>query len=143
MIQWTINKTIYSWLGQKIVAGTYWHDTDEVRYRDESTFLAIINNEKQYNTDYVINLSSLKRLILVKYEHEGAIVPKESSWFGYYDANGNEYPMEQTEVYKQNKLGLADMVAKGKLLRILSPSDHIELEPFWFERNIIPYFKEP
>lgn len=122
--------------------GTYWHDTDEARYREGSTFLALINNENEFNPEYETNLSKLKRLVLVKYEQEEAIVPKESCWFGYYDGNGNEYPMEETDVYKEDKLGLKAMVENGKLIRLLSPRDHINLDPAWFEQNIIPYLKE-
>lgn len=92
--------------------------------------------------NYITNLSNLKRLILVKYEEDLALVPNESSWFGHYDKHGREHPMEETDLYRQDKLGLQRLAASGKLIRLLSPGDHIIIEPVWFVRNIIPYFKE-
>ena len=142
IIQWIINSNVYTVVGQRVVQGTYWHDTDEARYRRGSTFLAVINNENQKNFDYVKNLNELKRLVLVKYVRDGAVEPSESSWFGFYDASGNEHPMEQTEVYLKDKLGLQAMLAGGKLLRLLSPNDHLDLDPAWFEQNIIPLLRE-
>lgn len=142
MLKWCINHSAYSWLGQKIVPLTYWHDTNEPRYRQGSTFLAFINNENQINTDYIINLSKLKRLILVKYEQDKALIPNESSWFGHYTEQGYEYSMESTELYKEDKLGLQALVASGKLVRLISPGDHIIIDPTWFVQNIIPYLRE-
>ena len=142
MLHWCINNSAYSWIGQKIVPLTYWHDTNEEKYRQGSSFLAIINNERQINMNYRINLARLRRLILVKYEQDRALIPNESSWFGYYDQKGNGYSMEHTELYRQDKLGLQALVATGQLVRIVSPGDHIIIEPTWFVQNIIPYFKE-
>lgn len=141
-IQWFINNSAYSWLGQKIAPLTYWHDTNEERYRQGSTFLAIINNESQINNFYKENLAKLKRLVLVKYAADKALVPNESAWFGHYSQQGYEYPMESTDLYTQDKLGLQALVASGQLVRLVSPGDHIIIDPVWFTQNIIPYFKE-
>lgn len=142
ILQWCINHSAYSFFGQKIAPLTYWHDTDEARYRQGSTFLAILNNENQVNTNYIININKLKRLILVKYEQDKALIPNESSWFGHYNESSYEHPMEFTDLYRQDKLGLQSLVASGKLVRLTSPGDHIILDPVWFVQNIIPYLRE-
>lgn len=143
LLQTSINTLAYSWPFQNYIAPTtYWHDTDEARYKRGSTFLAVINNENQYNANYVINLNNLKRLVLVKYQSDNAIVPNESTWFGYYDKNGVEFPLEQTEIYQKDRLGLQTLKDNGKLVMLLSPLDHLELDPVWFAQNIIPILKE-
>lgn len=122
---------------------TYWHDTDEQRYKRGSTFLALINNENDYNANFVINLNNLRRIVLVKYEHDGVIVPGQSAWFGFHDKQGIEHPMEETEIYKLDKLGLRSMRENGKIIFLSAPNDHLELDRVWFALNIIPYLLEP
>lgn len=133
----------YSWFSQKLAAPlTYWHDTDEAAYRKSSTFLAVINNEKDFNANYVLNLNNLRRIILVKYEHDSAIIPNESTWFGYYDSHKKEFPMEQTKVYQEDRLGLETLKNSGRLIRLMSAGSHLELKEDWFVQEILPYLKE-
>lgn len=121
---------------------TYWHDLNDERYRTENTFLAIINNEKAINSEYAENLKALHKLILVKYEDDIGVVPNESTWFGYYDADGNTIPLEDLPLYKEDKLGLKSMKEGGKLIFLTSPLGHLKLDETWFISTIIPYLKE-
>lgn len=141
-VQWVIESGAYWTLPQKYVAPmTYWHDPDETKYRESSTFLAKINNEVEFNEDYAQNLSKLRHLVLVKYETDKAIVPKSSSWFGFFDSSGNEFPMEETAVYKNDRLGLENMKQNGQLVLLEAPRDHLELDKDWFVENILPFLK--
>jgi palmitoyl-protein thioesterase len=47
-------------------------------------FLADINNEypQSLNTTYRENLVTLNKLVLILFEYDKTVVPKESSWFG-------------------------------------------------------------
>lgn len=129
---------------QKVIAPlAYWHDaTNEDRYKTGSTFLAILNNEKNYNGNYVKNLQSLRRLVLVKYRDDVSLIPNESAWFGYEDEDGNLQKMEETSVFKENKLGLRQMLSDGRLIRLESPLEHLHLEENWFREHIIPILRE-
>lgn len=132
-----------SYLQRAITPLAYWHDAkDETRYKNGSTFLALINNENHYNPNYVRNLQALKRLVLVKYRDDVSLVPNESSWFGFEDKDGNVLRMEQTEVYIKDKLGLRELQESGKLIRLESPLEHLKLNKTWFRQNIIPILKE-
>lgn len=140
--QWVVETAAYWTMTQKFVAPmTYWHDPDEAKYRNSSTFLAIINNEVDLNEDYVRNLNNLLYLVLVKYEADRTIVPKSSSWFGFFDPSGSEFPMEATEVYTKDRLGLQSMKENGKLVLIEAPRDHLDLDESWFIENVLPYLK--
>jgi Palmitoyl protein thioesterase len=45
-----------------LVQATYWHDPlNEDEYKNSSSFLADINNEREINANYVENLKQLKR----------------------------------------------------------------------------------
>lgn len=142
-LQYTITNLGYLYPFQRTIAPlTYWHDTNELRYKRGSTFLAPLNNENNYNSNFANNLNNLRRLILVKYERDAAIVPNQSAWFGYHDKHGNEYPMEETDTYKLDKLGLQAMKENGKIVFLTAPHDHLVLDQYWFSQNIIPYLIE-
>lgn len=77
----------------------------------------------------------------MKYEADKIIVPKSSSWFGFFDSAGNEFSMEETEIYKNDRLGLESMQQNGQLVLLEAPQDHLELDEDWFIENILPYLR--
>lgn len=134
---------IHSFYQSFLAPATYWHDVNnEQIYRKYSSFLSIINNEVRRNEDYVQNLQRLRRLVLVKFVNDISVVPNESTWFGFYFPNGTSYPLELTDVYREDKLGLRRMINEGKLIRLLSPLAHLELDKDWFRQNLIPILME-
>lgn len=46
--------------------------------------MADINNERKMNYDYRKNLMNLKNLVLIMFEDDTMVIPKESSWFEFY-----------------------------------------------------------
>ena len=75
----------YSWVQNNFVQAEYWHDPlHEEEYIKKSIFLSDINNEKDMNYDYRKNLMKLQNFVLVMFEDDQMVVPKETSWFGYY-----------------------------------------------------------
>lgn len=121
---------------------TYWHNVDEARYKKGSTFLAIINNENVINQEYIDNLKSVKKLVLVKYADDIGIVPNESTWFGYYNEDFQIIPLEDSDIFKQDKLGLKSMMENGQLVMMTSPLGHLKLDEAWFMESIVPLLKE-
>lgn len=81
-------------------------------------------------------------MVLVKFMRDVSLIPNESAWFGYQDRNGNVVPMEETFVYKNDRLGLQRMKNEGKLILIESPLEHLELDKVWFRETLIPILKE-
>ncbi|URE37751.1 Zn-finger in Ran binding protein [Musa troglodytarum] len=55
-------------------------------YMEGCMFLPKLNNEDpgQRNATYKERLSSLQNLVLIMFEHDTVLVPRETSWFGYY-----------------------------------------------------------
>lgn len=135
-------KRFFSIFQRILTPASYWHDVNEERYKRGSTFLAVINNENHYNAEYVKNLQSLKRLMLVKYKNDVSLIPNESAWFGYQDEKGRAVSMEETDVYRKDKLGLQGMKNEGKIIRLESPLEHVQLDKIWFRHFIIPVLKE-
>jgi palmitoyl-protein thioesterase len=85
-----------------LVQAQYWHDSmQEEEYREKSVFLADINQERVFNETYKTNLLKLKNLVLVKFNQDGMVVPRESEWFGFYkEGQGKElYTLEESVLY--------------------------------------------
>ena len=112
-----------------------------------SGFLADINNERAVkNSTYRDNMLALSRLIMIKFEQDTMVVPKESQWFGYYDVNGDHeklLSMRETESYKQDWIGLKQLDAEGKLKFHSVDGDHLRISLKYLKHEILfRYFND-
>lgn len=84
--RFVLNLCAYTnWAQKHIAQATYWHDPfNEGKYREKSSFLADINNEKDFNENYRKRLQSLNQFVMVKFLRDTIVQPMESSWFGFY-----------------------------------------------------------
>lgn len=126
-----------------LVQAEYWHDPlQEEEYREKSVFLADINQEKVFNSTYRDNLLKLKNLVLVKFNQDMMVVPRESEWFGFYkEGQGKElYTMEESILYKNDTLGLKTLDQSGRLFKLATDGDHLQFKEEWFLENIVSKF---
>lgn len=94
----------FSWVQKSLVQATYWHDPlDEVTYRKHSEFLADINNERKINQTYIENLNKLEHFVMVKFENDSIVQPRETEWFGFYAPGQAKklIPLQQSLLYKK------------------------------------------
>ncbi len=92
----------YGFIQKNFVQASYWHDPfDEATYRKHNNFIADLNQEKKFNPVYRDNILKLKNLVIVKFEFDQMIQPKESQWFGFYKPNNlsSIYTMEDSPLY--------------------------------------------
>lgn len=121
----------------------YWHDPmQEDEYRKNSIFLADINQERGFNQTYKDNLLKLKNLVLVKFNQDGMVVPRESEWFGFYKEGQGEdlYTLEESNLYVKDLLGLKTMNENGKIHKLATDGDHLQFKEQWFLDNIVSKF---
>lgn len=126
-----------------LVQAQYWHDPlNETEYKMKSIFLADINNEKVINESYKTNLAKLDNFVMVKFTKDTMVVPPESEWFGFYQPGQDEKidQMNETALYREDRLGLASMNQQGKLHFLPLDSDHLRFTEEWFSANIIDRF---
>lgn len=99
----------------------YWRDPLRLDlYRERSTFLADINNEVAHrppNRTYARRLASLANFVLVASAADTIIVPRESSWFGFYAPNSTTdiEPLRKSSLYTKDLIGLRALDRAGKL----------------------------
>ncbi|KAF2904694.1 hypothetical protein ILUMI_01476 [Ignelater luminosus] len=139
-----INRLAYFGIIQEtIVPATYWHNPLNHRaYVRRNTYLADINNERDINQTYIKNLQSLENFVMVKYENDTTVIPKESAWFGFYK-KGQATKIEnlqESNLYISDRLGLKQMDKDGKLHFLSNDWDHDDFDWPWFKENIVYKF---
>lgn len=110
-----------SWAQNTIAQATFWHDPfHEETYRRRSTFLADINNERKVNLNYIKRLQNLNKFVMVKFTRDKIITPLDTAWFGFFRPGSDEVvlPLEESEIYASDRLGLMQMNRDGKLVFI-------------------------
>ncbi|CAG0912437.1 unnamed protein product [Notodromas monacha] len=131
------------WVQNSLVPAQYWQDPFHLdAYRKYSSFLADINNERERNESYVRNLGQVGNLVLVMFNNDSVVQPRESEWFGFYDAGQDKkvHSLQQSALYVEDRLGLKQMEAEGRLKFLRTDGDHLQFAEDWFVVNIIqPY----
>jgi len=125
------------------VQAQYWHDPiQEEFYATNNIFLPGINNELQVNQTYKDNILSLENFAMIKFLNDTVVQPRESEWFGFY-APGQDVeviPLEQTQLYIQDVLGLQELENSGRLWKIPCEGNHLEFTQEYFIDVVIRPF---
>ncbi|KAL3497551.1 hypothetical protein ACH5RR_040283 [Cinchona calisaya] len=100
-------------------------------YLEKCRFLPKLNNEipGERNSTYKERFSSLKNLVLIMFEHDTVLVPKETSWFGYYP-DGAFKPVlapQQTELYIEDWIGLKTLDDAGRVKYVKVSGNHLRI----------------
>ncbi|XP_014481216.1 PREDICTED: palmitoyl-protein thioesterase 1 [Dinoponera quadriceps] len=128
---------------RSVVQASYWHDPLNIdEYVEKSIFLADINNEKVTNKTYKDNLQKLQNLVLVKFENDTMVQPVETEWFGFYKPGQTKtiQTLQESELYRDDRLGLHKMDKAGKIHYLSTPGEHLQFTNAWFTENIIKKF---
>ncbi|OJT12747.1 Palmitoyl-protein thioesterase 1 [Trametes pubescens] len=128
------------WAQENLVQAQYFRDPEQLdSYLAHNTFLASINNEvrEAHNKTYAANLASLNTLVLAIFSQDKTVVPKESAWFGSYDAPKNAsagleeektiVPMRLQPLYKNDWIGLRTLDERGGVVLETCEGEHMHL----------------
>ncbi|KAH6789596.1 alpha/beta-Hydrolases superfamily protein [Perilla frutescens var. frutescens] len=118
--------------------------TDLDGYRNGCKFLPVLNNEFHKNSTYKKRFSSLENLVLIKFENDEVLVPKETSWFGYFPEGSWDpiLPAQETALYKEDWIGLKTLDEAGKVKFINVSGGHLEVSYGEMKDYILPYLLE-
>lgn len=63
----------------------------------------------------------LENLVLVKFNHDSMVVPKDSEWFGFYKEGQVKeiYSLEESKLYINDTLGLQTLEKSGNIYNII------------------------
>jgi palmitoyl-protein thioesterase len=117
--------------------------------------LTSINNEVSAtrNATYAAHLLELDALVLVLFEQDRTVIPKESSWFGSYappedeDEDGTDerriIPMREQPLYTEDWIGLRKLDKSGRVVLASCDSEHMVLSPECWEPLVKRYVGAP
>ncbi|KAK2708960.1 palmitoyl-protein thioesterase 1-like [Artemia franciscana] len=137
-----LNFAYSNWAQRILAPAGYWHDPlDEPTYKKKSKFLADINNEVFINQKYRTNILRLQKLVLVKFNNDTTVQPKDSSWFGFYKPGTlNIQRLNESSLWFEDRIGLRQM--GNRLLLLAKNGDHLQFTEEWLITNIVrPFFK--
>lgn len=120
--------------------------TDMAAYLEGCRFLPYLNNElaDKRNSTYKKRFARLQNLVLIMFEHDEVLIPKETSWFGYYPDGAFEPVLlpQQTELYIEDWIGLRTLDEEGKVKFISVPGGHLQISPGAMKEYIVPYLED-
>ncbi|XP_052870898.1 palmitoyl-protein thioesterase 1-like isoform X1 [Anopheles cruzii] len=125
-----------------LVQATYWHDPlNEEAYKNFSTFLADINNERTVNQTYINNLQLLNKFVMVRFNNDTIVQPVESQWFGYYKPGQDKetYTLRESNLFIEDRLGLKKMDDEKKIVFLKCMGNHLQFTKEWFKTYLFPY----
>ncbi|RUS20726.1 palmitoyl-protein thioesterase [Endogone sp. FLAS-F59071] len=133
-----------------VVQAQYYKDPDNIKdYLAKNIFLPDVNNELDFNRTYVQHLSSLHRLVLIRFTDDVTVKPGESAWFWFFDEFGDLIPLEEQPLWLEDWLGLRRLAERGKrtgeshLIFADCPGEHMRISLEYFEDEVIwPYLAE-
>ncbi|KAG7564041.1 Alpha/Beta hydrolase fold [Arabidopsis suecica] len=145
-----MKKSIYSDFVQDHLApsGYIKIPTDIPEYMKSSKYLPKLNNEipNERNSTYKERFARLKNLVLIMFQNDTVIVPKESSWFGFYqDGNYTSQPpllsAQQTKLYTEDWIGLKTLDVAGKVKFVSLPGGHLQIATTDVIKYVVPYLQ--
>jgi len=138
-----IGTAVYSpFVRSSVVQAQYFKDPAHLpSYLAHNPFLPDINNEKaEKNPVYKANLAALERLVLIRFSEDTTVVPRDSSWFGWYASGargGKIVPLRQQAMYTEDWLGLRALDQRGALIMSDCPGQHMQFSEEWFKVNVV------
>ncbi|KAK7252691.1 hypothetical protein RIF29_36827 [Crotalaria pallida] len=112
-------------------------------YLKKCRFLPVLNNElpDQRNSTYKERFSSLENLVLIMFEQDTVLIPKETSWFGYYQDGSFDIvlPPQETNLYIEDWIGLRTLDEAGRVRFISVPGGHLGISEKDMKKYVVPY----
>ncbi|EER91923.1 hypothetical protein BDA96_01G320600 [Sorghum bicolor] len=117
--------------------------TDMEDYLKGCRFLPKLNNEipSARNTTYKERFSSLENLVLIMFEDDAVLIPRETAWFGYYPdgAFSPVLPPQETKLYTEDWIGLRTLDEAGRVKFVSVPGGHLRISRSDMKKYIVPY----
>ncbi|KAF8332056.1 alpha/beta-hydrolase [Cantharellus anzutake] len=124
-----------------LIQAQYFRDHARLQlYYKQNKFLTSINGEVEEtrNETFKKNLLDLGNFVMILFDQDTTVVPKESSWFGSYvppedgDRKGPRWgeevlPMREQPLYKEDWIGLRKLDETGRVTMITCEGEHMHI----------------
>jgi palmitoyl-protein thioesterase len=131
-----------------VVPAQYFRTVDDATglptdvYLEKSGFLADINNERVLkNASYVDKIAALEKFVMVIFEEDTTVIPRESGWFAEVNGtSGAVTPLQRRPIYLEDWIGLKALGEKDGLVFLKNPGDHMQLDDKVLKKTFKEYF---
>ncbi|GAU16477.1 hypothetical protein TSUD_167090 [Trifolium subterraneum] len=134
------------WINSLAPSGYVKMPIDIDGYLKGCKFLPKLNNEiiNKRNSTYKQRLASLENLILIMFDRDTILIPKETAWFGFYPdgALHSVLQPQQTKLYTEDWIGLRTLDEAGKVKFFNLSGDHLDITHSDMKTYIVPYLKD-
>ena len=142
---WMINLTIplaYKFQDTISPMGYLKYRNDRSYYDEHDVFLKMLNNEYEEKDQEIYDrFTSLEKVKLIKAKHDSVIVPRESSWFEFYDYDGKSIvPLEESDFYINDYIGLRKLIEEDKVIFYEIDQEHVLYNMKEYKEEIMSFF---
>lgn len=132
-----------TWVQNILGPAGYFRDTYHFdKYLSGSVFLPFLNNEEANDTEAPARkerFTALNGALLMMFTEDSMVYPKESEWFQQLDQDGNLMPLEDSDFYKNDQLGVKALNEAGKIQFVSVVGDHLQFSEADIENTIVPF----
>jgi len=117
---------------------------DRSYYEENDVFLKMLNNDYEVKDQEIIDrFTSLEKVKLIKGKKDTVIVPRESSWFEFYDYDGKTIiPLEESDFYINDYIGLRKLMEEGKVSFVEFDQEHVLYNTKEYRSEILSFFQD-
>lgn len=142
---WILNLTVplaYKFQDTISPMGYLKYRNDRSYYDEHDVFLKMLNNEYEEKDQEIIDrFTALEKVKLIKSIEDSVIVPRESSWFEFYDYDGKTIiPLEESDFYIYDYIGLRKLMEEGKVTFTEFKEEHVLYTVKEYKEEIVPFF---
>jgi palmitoyl-protein thioesterase len=138
------SSTVWSdFIQSRLVPAQYYRDTkDFENYLKHSNYLADINNERALkDKSYAKNLASLEQFVMILFEDDKTLIPKESAWFAEFNETEQSVtPLRSRPIYEEDWIGLKQLDQKGGLKTHKLSGGHMQFDDEDLRKFIKMYY---
>ncbi|KAL6847724.1 hypothetical protein ACP4OV_022512 [Aristida adscensionis] len=120
--------------------------TDMADYLKSCRFLPKLNNEIPGHRDatYKERFSSLENLVLIMFQDDAVLIPRETAWFGYYPDGAFDpvLPPQKTKLYVEDWIGLRRLDEEGRVKFVSVAGGHLGISKGDMKKHIVPYLTD-
>lgn len=144
IMDWVVDKMInYDFMVRVIAGADYWRDPKHhENYLKHSRFLAEANNEVNFQEERKEAWINLNHAHFIKFKNDDTIIPAESAHWGQLDEDWNDVKRHDTEIFKEDLIGLFTLEQLQKTEYSTWPGDHLEFNFTQVNEDVLPTLRK-
>jgi len=124
----------YKTIQDDLNPASYFRDPSKLtQFMADSIFLPYLNNEKDFSQTKKQQILNLNHAVFVMTNQDDVVYPRESAIFGELQADGTVLNRVDTEIWKQDLLGLKTLEDAGKATFLAIDGAHVEFTYAWWD----------